>query len=157
MPALVSKKVGGKKGKKDEKSWHIGRVISGMDSFGMEVPSLNLKGETQVNTLIGGVVSALILMLTLAYAANTAIELVEPQNPTITEVTAKDHFDESELLDLRETNFKMAFSFYDIIGNKLLNDTSYVQFFVHVRTMTPEGKSYEILSKYHECTESDYA
>ena len=63
MPAVVSKKVRSKKLNKGEKSWHIGRVISGMDSFGMEVPSLNLKGETQVNTLIGGVVSALILML----------------------------------------------------------------------------------------------
>ena len=132
MPALVSKKVGSKKLNKGEKSWHIGRVISGMDSFGMEVPSLNLKGETHVNTLIGGVVSALILMLTLAYAANTAFELVEPQNPSITEVTTKDYFDEGELLDLREANFKIAFTFYDLIGKKVLNDTSYMQIFAHI-------------------------
>ena len=157
MPAVVSKKVRSRKLNKGEKSWHIGRVISGMDSFGMEVPNLNLKGETHVNTLIGGVVSALILMLTLAFAANTAIELVQPQNPSMKEVTTKDYFDGSVLLDLRETNFKIAFSLYDIIGEKLLNDTSYVQVAAYVRTLTPEGDNLEILSEYHECTESDYA
>ena len=73
------------------------------------------------------------------------------------EVTTKDYFDESELLDLRETNFKIAFSLYDVIGDKLLNDTSYVQIVAHVRTSTPEGKIFLILSEHHECTESDYA
>ena len=73
------------------------------------------------------------------------------------EVTTKDYFDGSVLLDLRETNFKIAFSLYDIIGEKLLNDTSYVQVAAYVRTLTPEGDNLEILSEYHECTESDYA
>ena len=49
----------------------------------MEVPSFNIKGQTMINTLCGGVVSCLILMTTLAYAAHNAIELALQDDPQI--------------------------------------------------------------------------
>ena len=70
-----------------EKPWHMGRVVSRLDSFGSAVPSINIRGETSVNTLCGGVLTGLILMITLTFAAHKATELV---NTTIIETTILD-------------------------------------------------------------------
>ena len=73
-----------------EKPWHMGRVVSGLDSFGSAVPSLNIGGETTVNTLCGGIVTGLILLVTLIFAAHKATELVDARNPTIIDTTISD-------------------------------------------------------------------
>ena len=49
-------------------SWHIGNKLQQIDLFGKEVPSFNLKGETHINTKVGGLVSALIIVTALLYA-----------------------------------------------------------------------------------------
>ena len=66
-----------------KKKWHLGRIVKNIDSFGMEIPSFNIGGESQVNTLCGGIVTCLILMTTLAYASSEALELIDPHNPQI--------------------------------------------------------------------------
>ena len=48
-------------------SWHIGNKLQQIDFFGRDVPSFNLKGERHINTKVGGLVSALIIMTTLLY------------------------------------------------------------------------------------------
>ena len=68
----------------------MGRVVSGLDSFGSAVPSLNIRGETTVNTLCGGIVTGLILLVTLIFAAHKATELVDARNPTIIDTTISD-------------------------------------------------------------------
>ena len=70
--------------------WHMGRVVSGLDSFGSAVPSLNIGGETSVNTLCGGIATGLILLVTLIFAAHKATELVDARNPTIIDTTISD-------------------------------------------------------------------
>ena len=67
-------------GRRDAK-WKFGTVVTSIDGCGADVPSFNLKGETKVNTLFGGIVTALILLLTLGYSILKAIQLTSRSNP----------------------------------------------------------------------------
>ena len=63
--------------------WHIKNIFTSLDSFGLEVPSFNIKGETKINTAMGGLVTTLILICTLAYATVKMIQLAAGENPVI--------------------------------------------------------------------------
>ena len=157
MPGLVNKKLGSHYGDGgSKKQWHIGRVIRGMDSFSMEVPSFNIKGETRVNTLCGGIVSCLILLMTLAFAAHNAVELFDAKNPTINKVTTPSYFSNEHKLVLKDANFKMAFTFYDRFGKKTLNDSKYLQWFITMGSWVDGVEKFERIG-FHDCTEEDYA
>ena len=61
-----------KKSKKDsvftQSKWYLGNVFRSLDNFGSPIPAFNLKGNKEVTTIAGGLLSATILTLTLAYA-----------------------------------------------------------------------------------------
>ena len=59
-------------------------MIKNFDSFGKEIPSFNIQGETKVNTMCGGLLTLLIGMVVMAFAANNSIELVNPLHPAVT-------------------------------------------------------------------------
>ena len=74
MPRLFNRRSGSKHGQ-DKPSWHINNVLSNIDSFGKEVPAFNIKGEAKVNTVFGGIITAMILTMTLSYAIVKLIQL----------------------------------------------------------------------------------
>lgn len=55
--------------RKKKPNWHISNKLQGIDLFSREVPAFNLRGETHINTTVGGLVSVLILVTTLLYTA----------------------------------------------------------------------------------------
>ena len=57
-------------------SWHIKTVFENLDFFAEAVPSFNLTGQGQVGTFLGGLISFVILIITLAYANLNLIELI---------------------------------------------------------------------------------
>ena len=69
-----------------------------------------------MNTLCGGIVSCLIIMMTIASAANTSIELIDPQSPTVSKVNTLSYYENEYKLPLSEFNFKIAFTLYDLFG-----------------------------------------
>ena len=71
-----------------------------MDWFGSEIPSFNLKGETRITTLFGGMMTALIMILSLGYAILKGIHLIHRTNPTINTYPIPSHFDISETVNL---------------------------------------------------------
>ena len=105
MPGIADKKNGSRFGARGAK-WKIGTFVKNMDGFGQEIPSFNLKGETRVNTLYGGIINLLILSLTLAYAVLKGIQLVSRRNPMINDYSIPDYFDISETVNLNKINFK---------------------------------------------------
>ena len=75
MQGVTHKKNGSRFGSKNAK-WKIGTLVKKIDLFGKEVPSFNLKGETKINTLFGGLITVIVLACTLAYAILKGIHLV---------------------------------------------------------------------------------
>lgn len=100
-----------------------------MDTFAMPVPQFNIKGETNIKTLCGGITSFIIFMAALAYAVSNSVELVNPQSPQINKVKTTKYFGNGieEALNLKEVNFKFAFTFRDYLTGETLNNSSYVQ------------------------------
>lgn len=130
-----------------------------MDSFSETVPQFNINGETHVNTFCGGVVTFLILMAALAYAANNAIELVDPVSPQINKGVVAKYFSNTreEATLLRESNFKLAFTLNDYYSGEPINDPRYIRWeAVHFYIDADFSRHYKTLP-FHECNETDYA
>lgn len=109
-----------------------------------------------MNTLCGGIVSCLIIMMTIASAANTSIELIDPQSPTVSKVNTLSYYENEYKLPLSEFNFKIAFTLYDLFGKKNVNDSKYAKWWVNYVSQVDGVQQYDILG-FHECTEQDYA
>ena len=59
--------------------------LRSIDNFGLPIPSFNLKGKTHMTTWVGGLLSAIILAITLAYAIQKLHTLYLGLDPTINE------------------------------------------------------------------------
>ena len=91
-------------------SWHIFNSLRGIDLFGQPVPSFNVKGEDSINTVVGGVLSGMVMLITLAFAGHKVVQLIEKTNPVMSELEQRDHYGPLDKLFYNEINFKMAFS-----------------------------------------------
>ena len=76
-----------------------------IDLFAQPLPAFNLKGETTVPTLTGGICTFLIICLFLTYGGLKFIHLMEKHNPQIIQVTELDVFDSEDIIDLDEIGF----------------------------------------------------
>ena len=102
MKPTTSSKVG--------KSWYMPNVLKKIDIFGQPLPTFNLKGETAIPTLTGGIVTFLILIVFLAYSCLKFLHLINKHNPTIIENTEKDVFGSDDLINLDDIGFHFAFT-----------------------------------------------
>ena len=48
--------------------YNLTNILHSIDIFGMPIPSFNLKGKSHITTWLGGLLSAMIMGTTLAYA-----------------------------------------------------------------------------------------
>ena len=58
-------------------------MLHNIDIFGQSIPSFNLKGKGELTTVVGGLLSATIFTLTLAFAIQKMYALAEGTDPTI--------------------------------------------------------------------------
>ena len=76
--------------------------MKSIDSFGQDIPELNLKGKKSVNTVLGGLLSASVFLVTLAYSSYKFISLMTKANPIINEIDQLNYFGNTDYLDLNE-------------------------------------------------------
>ena len=92
-------------------------LVKRVDIYGVHLPSFNLKGKERVKTASGGVMTVIILAITLLFAGIKMEQLVTRKNPDVTKNIIEDFHDTDEKVLLMDengqggTNFKMAFSF----------------------------------------------
>ena len=67
-------------------SWHIFNVFRGLDAFGQQVPGFNLKGQDFVNTVPGGMLTGIIILITLFFASYKMNMLLNKDNPVMSEL-----------------------------------------------------------------------
>ena len=130
--------------------------MKGFDTFAGEIPGFNLKGETKVKTLVGGLCTIAILCLLLTYAAMKMIHLVERRNPEITQHTTLSAIDIDTTVKLKEIGFRMAFTMENYLTNETINDPRYVKWIVRMYGKN-NGEFYEDLLSFHKCTDEDYS
>ena len=69
-------------------------ILLGLDLFGKPMPTFNLKGNTEKNTLVGSLSSIIIMTLTFLFGLLKLEHLSLKKNPSIT--TNDSHVDEGE-------------------------------------------------------------
>ena len=102
--------------------WLIQNQLRRIDSFGKELPTFNLKGNTHVNTIYGGIVTLTMYILTLLFAIAKAVILINGYNPHISETTELDSFQIFDKINLNEINYRMAFVIEDYDTYTTKND-----------------------------------
>ena len=134
----------------------IDRFIAGLDIYGLNLPTFNLKGRGIVTTLCGGVFSLIIFMIALSYGLLKMIHLLDKANPNVTVVSDKDVYDFNEILNFGEINFRIAWSIEGYHSREMKNDPKYVKYLVR-KVGRKNGESFEKIMDYHICTEDDWA
>jgi len=129
--------------------------VKGLDGFGKELPAFNLRGETRITTVVGGLATLCVVVLTFSYAALKMIELAAGKNPTINDSKIDGFFATSETVNFNEINWNMAFSIENMESRDAINDPRYVKWIVRLYEKHGEVLS-ERLLPFHSCTAEDY-
>ena len=66
------------------RAWDAQNYIRSLDSFAKEVPAFNIKGQSQVQSLVGGCLTLLIIIVTFSYATSKMIDLAQKKDPFVT-------------------------------------------------------------------------
>ena len=87
------------------------RLLS-IDNFGLPIPSFNLKGKTHITTWVGGLLSAMIFTITLAYATQKLHALYLGLDPTINENIEAKYFSDENGLNINLANKRFAIAIH---------------------------------------------
>ena len=80
--------------------WDAQNYIRSLDSFAKEIPAFNIHGQSQVQTLVGGCLTLLILIITFSYATGKMIDLAQKKDPFITQSLEQDFYNAQKGLNL---------------------------------------------------------
>ena len=80
--------------------YSLGNSLRSIDNFGLPIPSFNLKGKTHITTWAGGLLSALIMAITLAFAIQKLYALYLGLDPTINENIQANYYGEENGLNI---------------------------------------------------------
>jgi len=142
------------------------------DNFAATVKSFNFEGRQRVHTPLGLVVTFILTCILYAYGIKMFIKLVTGDNPNvITEIQPESFSNETApdgQLDIavpsnadpyneNKKPFKFAFAMRGYLDRKIKNDTSMVEWEVHVYKGNGSDEVVEHHVGVHTCNESDYA
>ena len=83
--------------------WHITNILRRLDRFGQPIPAFNMKGKDSIKTVIGGVLTAAIITLTLGYFIIKLQDLMEGTDKTVNYNVMHSYYD-NEGLNLYQAN-----------------------------------------------------
>ena len=66
--------------------------LKALDMFAADLPTFNVSGQSKIQTYLGGLLSAMIIIVTLLFASVKMHQLVEHDNPSINSNIEKDYY-----------------------------------------------------------------
>ena len=66
-----------------ESPYSVKTFLREIDIFGQKIPTFNIKGKDRVQTAIGGILTALIISVTIGYAISKLHDLIIRADPNI--------------------------------------------------------------------------
>ena len=128
---------------------NIFKFVKRLDLFGVEIPQLNLNGETQVKSSIGSIITIIIAILMFIFALIKLEHLANRKNPDLSSII--ESIDEGEIYDLNEEDFMMAFTL-EHWSTGIKNDTRYFQWVLQVSTSSAFNGGVQFYPM-HRCTD----
>ena len=104
--------------------------LAAMDLFAEPVPNFNIRGKTKVSSVLGSILSAILLLIVLFYGANKFTFLLERRNPTISSYAERGAVTKNDKINLRDENLRFAFGIEGFLDNELKADPRYVKWYV---------------------------
>ena len=135
---------------------NIQEVFKKIDIFGAKLPSFNIKGETQVRTVTGGLLTSVLIVIFIGYATVKLTHLLDKKNPLIAERKQNNFYDSSTKVNFNEIGFKMAFSVEGYLDSKIKDDPRYVKLLARIFYKT-DGREHEKVLALHKCTNEDWS
>ena len=109
--------------------WHITSFLRSIDRFGQNIPAFNINGASVIRTTIGGILTGIVITLTLIYFIVKLEALIDGSDPIINQNTISDYYGSAESsngLDLFAANLHFAINISDFSGFPLY-DSRYVK------------------------------
>lgn len=72
--------------------WHISTFLRSIDRFGQNIPAFNIKGVDVIRTSVGGMLTGIVVILTLAYFIVKLQALVAGSDPIINQNIIFDYY-----------------------------------------------------------------
>ncbi len=151
MPRLSS----GNRARK-ESVWRMDRVIKNLDNFAKDVPSFNIKGESKVRTIFGGLMTGAVIIIALAYATLKMIDLIGRDYPNVNINTLPSYFDVTETVNVNEIGFRFAFTLENFLDNTKKDDPQFIKWLARLYYRN-DSKWYEKILPFHKCTAKDFS
>ena len=127
MPRLTAAHYGKGRALKRPK-WHIENYLRSNDNFAKDLPMFNINGKSTIGTVLGGVLTMLLMILTISYAASTLLEVMQPENPVVNVNDHKDYY-ENQRLNFNEADVRFAIGIYGDQDLLSKTDTRYTKWF----------------------------
>ena len=94
-----------------ESRWSVMNYLQSLDMFGQPIPAFNIKGKDQVQTVVGGFLSAVVMTLTLGFAIIGMHDLISKSDPTINSNIVHSYYGtEEDGLNFSKANQRLAIS-----------------------------------------------
>ena len=107
---------------------------------------------------MGGMISFLIIIITLSYANLKLVHLIDVTYPTISETIVLNHLQPLDYLNINEINYRLAFTVEGQFEKERKDRPEFTKFLVRRLVINPEeGYREERFIPFHECTDEDYA
>ena len=130
--------------------------IKQLDMYGLPMPGFNIEGEQVMTTNTGGVVSVMIIYVTLLFAILKFVNMLNKENPTVFSYFEPDAVDVDYMFNMIDEDFMIAFSLEDYNTGETKMNTDYVKFYAMYSDMK-DGKRGTTEVPLHKCTEEDYS
>ena len=83
--------------------------LASLDLFSRPVPGFNIRGRTKITSLLGSIISGIVVLVIMLYATNKFIHLLKRSNPTISSYVERDAVTKHDALNVRDAGLRFAF------------------------------------------------
>ena len=127
------------------------------DLFKAVIPPFHLAGHRKIGSPVGFCLSVLLVTLVIVFTGIRGRYLVMGDRPNISSFTVQDERNATEMVNLTQHNFNVAFAVQKIEGDDFepIGDPDYVQWLAYFYTETKHEKNYTLVN-VHKCTEEDF-
>ena len=135
-------------------NWHLKNVITNEDMFGRPVPTFSLKGEDEIKTISGGILTIIMILTIIAYGSNKAVELFKKNNPVVNVVNKPNAINEAEIINIGASDFRFSFGIEIKTGKIFADDPAFIRWRVR-HFGRKNGEYFQNFLPFHKCTAED--
>ena len=102
-------------------------LLKRVDAFSQVLPGFNIKGKEKVQSVYGGMLTIVCLIVMLLYAGVKLTMLINRENPTVSTFVEEFQLTSEDRLNLKEANMRFAWTWEGYGDKQLKNDTRFVK------------------------------